>query len=84
MLFRDEQNGFQRAHDTKMQLCRHVETVTQGYNQNWAIVAIYWDFKHPLIRCGIHEKSLCLCRKLSVLFPMLAASSRISFNCTGF
>ena len=44
-IIRDEQCGFRRAHSTTMQLMRHVENITRGYNQNRATVALYLDIK---------------------------------------
>jgi Reverse transcriptase (RNA-dependent DNA polymerase). len=42
---RNEQWGFRRGHSTTMQLMRHVENITRGFNQNRATVALYLDIK---------------------------------------
>ena len=42
-IIRNEQCGFRHAHSTKMQLMRHVENITRGYNHNRATMALYLD-----------------------------------------
>lgn len=44
-IIRDEQCGFRNSHSTTMQLMRHVENITKGYNENRATVALYLDIK---------------------------------------
>ena len=44
-IIRNEQCGFRRGHSTTMQLMRHVENITRGYNQNRATVALYLDIQ---------------------------------------